>query len=358
MDDQGRFSWRVDVEWILGTVAVGVGILSGVSSVYAESQATFERLEALEREESRHERAAGRAARTLERLENRSESAVERSEFSERARRRLRDRIAHQVSGWERLQSAAIRRSPSMRPGKGADLQRLLVYVERASLSHRGGAFSALGRLDFRRPEPIGGPHRRAAATVELAQHRASERTTESERDHLVERAKEQNPDELREELAESEKRLEGSLVELIDRETGEDFHRRKGTLIPPVDAEPAQRFGKTKQEHSMTYVRHTGLTYRVDKGTEVRAVADGLVVHAQRFEGYGELVIVDHGDDYHSLYAHLADSIVEEGDEMNRGERLGSTGATGSLDGPKLYFELRSDGEPVDPDPWFVRTE
>ena len=141
------------------------------------------------------------------------------------------------------------------------------------------------------------------------------------------------------------------------EHSTAEDFHRRRGGLVPPVAASPTHPFGPRRQQDSMTYVRHTGLTYVIDAGTEVRAVGAGLVVLSERVPGFGLLVIVDHGG-YHSLYAHLQEFTVEAGQRIADRTVVGLSGESGSLEGPKLYFELRRQGQPIDPTDWFIRRE
>lgn len=358
MIDQGWYSWRTEIGWLLATLAaVGVGLV-GVSSVAAKTESTFDRLRTLDREKERHLRAAALAERTVERMQGVDASDGKEGAVTERAHRRIRARVGKRLAGWERLQRAADRRAPLSRPGEASDLKHLFEYAEGASLEAFREDFAVLDRLRNAR-EPRG-EHLpwRAKTVVELAQHRASGQTATAEKQEVLERARASSGPGLESELREAEQRLQKSLQRLIDHETGDDFHKRKGALLPPVGAEIEQSYGEKKQEHSMTYVRHTGLTYRVDRGTDVQTVADGLVVHAQRFEGYGNLVIVDHGDGYHSLYAHLREVAVEEGDEVGRGDRIGASGASESLDGPKLYFELRHGGDPVDPEPWFVRKE
>jgi septal ring factor EnvC (AmiA/AmiB activator) len=70
-------------------------------------------------------------------------------------------------------------------------------------------------------------------------------------------------------------------------------------------------------------------------------------------FRGYGKLVILDHGDEYFTLSGHLADIRVEVGDEVESRGVIGTVGDTGSLSGPRLYFEVRHGREPQDPRKW-----
>jgi len=87
-----------------------------------------------------------------------------------------------------------------------------------------------------------------------------------------------------------------------------------------------------------------------------VRAVADGKVVYAGWLRGYGNLMVLDHGDGYHTVVAHLGELERRVGEEVRQGEALGPLGDTGSLKGPYLYFELRHHGVAVDPQVWLVR--
>lgn len=130
----------------------------------------------------------------------------------------------------------------------------------------------------------------------------------------------------------------------------------RKGELHPPLlfghlrAPFGAVRFGKTN-----TKFRHTGWTLSASRGHRVRGIAEGKVVFAGPFRGYGTMVVIEHGRGYHSVYAHLKTALVEEGESLNMGDPLGVVGKTGSLHGEKLYFELRHFGRPIDPAGWFA---
>ena len=81
-----------------------------------------------------------------------------------------------------------------------------------------------------------------------------------------------------------------------------------------------------------------------------------GTVAFADRFAGYGKMIIIDHGERYYTVYAHLSEMRKKNGDSVKRGETLGLAGDSDSLAGAKLYFELRKDGRSVDPVPWFKK--
>jgi septal ring factor EnvC (AmiA/AmiB activator) len=132
-------------------------------------------------------------------------------------------------------------------------------------------------------------------------------------------------------------------------------FASLRGRLPAPVDAPIARGFGKTVDAEFRTSVFRKGVDFAADYGAPVRAVASGLVRHAGWFGGYGNLVILDHGDDHFSVSGHLGEIAVRPGDRVAAGQVLGTVGDTGSLAGPLLYFEVRRGREPLDPGDWLA---
>jgi len=128
----------------------------------------------------------------------------------------------------------------------------------------------------------------------------------------------------------------------------------RKGSLPPPVDAEITAGTGRVVDPEFKTSTFRSGVDFAAPAGTPVRCVALGVVRFAGWFRGYGRIVIVDHGDAFHTVFGHLDEIAVEVGQRVVEGETLGTVGETGSLLGPSLYFELRQKGQPVDPEDWF----
>lgn len=97
----------------------------------------------------------------------------------------------------------------------------------------------------------------------------------------------------------------------------------------------------------------HDGLDIRAPRGTAVRAAAEGKVLFAgDEPEQFGNLVVIDHGNGWHSSYAFLSRITVKAGDAVKRDERVGLVGSTGRARGNELHFELRRDNRPVDPRP------
>lgn len=99
-----------------------------------------------------------------------------------------------------------------------------------------------------------------------------------------------------------------------------------------------------------------SGVLIGAATGTTVKAVADGSVVFAEWMTGYGLILIVDHGDGTMSLYAHNDALLKDPGDRVKRGDAVASVGNSGGQGQPALYFELRRDGKPVNPQGWLQK--
>ena len=127
-----------------------------------------------------------------------------------------------------------------------------------------------------------------------------------------------------------------------------------RGKLSWPVKGELKSEFGKARHREFAAEVFRNGIDIDAPPGEEIKAVEKGRVVYADRFSGYGKMVIVDHGERYYTIYAHLSEILKKNGDGVRRGETLGLVGDSDSLSGAGLYFEMRKDGRSIDPVPWF----
>ena len=117
-----------------------------------------------------------------------------------------------------------------------------------------------------------------------------------------------------------------------------------------PVSGEIIRYFGKKKDRKTGATHISKGLHIRAKMGDDVKVFAAGTVVHVGWMRGFGRIVIINHGESVHSLFAHLSDALVMAGDQVPRGAAIGKVGDTESLDGPKLYFELRHRGQAKNP--------
>lgn len=133
----------------------------------------------------------------------------------------------------------------------------------------------------------------------------------------------------------------------------GSGFAARRGALPLPVSAPIVASFGRVVDSDFLTQTRRNGVEFAGRRGAEVRAVARGAVRFAGWFRGYGKIVILGHGDNFFTVSGHLSETRVAVGDRMRAGDIVGLVGETGSLAGPRLYFELREGGEALDPRPW-----
>lgn len=98
------------------------------------------------------------------------------------------------------------------------------------------------------------------------------------------------------------------------------------------------------------------GILIGAAAGTQVRAVAEGTVVFAEWMTGYGMFLIIDHGNGYMSLYGHNEALLKQPGDRVARGDAIATVGNSGGQGRPGLYFELRRNGQPVNPNTWLQR--
>ncbi len=121
--------------------------------------------------------------------------------------------------------------------------------------------------------------------------------------------------------------------------------------LGPPLEEMPAGgRFGAKRIINGEPRSPHTGADYAVPQGTPVLATGDAVVALAGEFFFSGNAVFLDHGNGLISMYFHLHEVFVEQGDEVSRGRPIGTVGSTGRSTGPHLHFGIRWQGERVDP--------
>lgn len=120
-----------------------------------------------------------------------------------------------------------------------------------------------------------------------------------------------------------------------------------------PVKGKITFLFGPYKNpEFNVTNFR-SGIGIKVKKGDPVRAVFKGTVVFSDWFKGYGNMIIIDHGNNYHTVYAHLEEVFKATGDLVETGEVIATAGDTGLISETTLHFEIRHHGKPLDPLHW-----
>jgi len=130
----------------------------------------------------------------------------------------------------------------------------------------------------------------------------------------------------------------------------------RRGVLLWPADGDLVGVFGRQKHPAFDTYVRKKGIEIASKEGSDIRAVSGGHVVYADWLRGYGLVVIMDHGNNYFTFYAHASKLLVNEGEMVAKGAVLGETGSSGLTNRSILYFELRKGTKPVNPLRWLAK--
>ena len=162
-------------------------------------------------------------------------------------------------------------------------------------------------------------------------------------------------------ELQESQKEIQRTVMALMRKKKEEEARNSArssqytylpsgGQLAWPVQGQISSTFGTRVHPTFKTKMMHTGIDIRAPRGTPVRAAGPGEVLFAGWLRGYGQIIIVDHGNDLSSVYAHLSSISVSEGNAVKRGQTIGAVGSTGTTTGAHLHFEVRVDGDARDP--------
>jgi len=132
------------------------------------------------------------------------------------------------------------------------------------------------------------------------------------------------------------------------------DFARAEGSLEWPLHGSLVGHFGPETHPKWGTVTPNNGVDIEAAVGTPVRAVARARVEYISEDYGtYGQMIILNHGDGYFTLYGHLSEIDVTVGQEVEAGKQIARSGDSGSLKGPILHFEVRKGGTPLDPEQW-----
>jgi septal ring factor EnvC (AmiA/AmiB activator) len=154
-------------------------------------------------------------------------------------------------------------------------------------------------------------------------------------------------------ELERKRQRATGSTSVVLAELDRKNFGANRGKLPWPTAGEIITRFGRHEHPKYKTVTMSKGIDIAAPMGQAVKCVGDGVVDLVQWLPGYGQTVIVNHGNGFYSVYAHLSAVSAAAGKRVAPGEVVGAVGDTGSLKGVCLHFELRSQGSPQDPIGW-----
>jgi septal ring factor EnvC (AmiA/AmiB activator) len=202
---------------------------------------------------------------------------------------------------------------------------------------------------------------RLTALAQELDRRSADLRDAEAQKHSILNgiRAREGAEEEVLAGLVRMERDLK-ALLEKVTEPGGVTSHglpRFKGLLGWPVEGKVAIPFGNVRHPKFHTEVPHPGLEIACPPGSEVRALFDGRVVFSDWLRGYGEMIVIDHGDAYLSVYGQLGERLARTGQEVGRNEAIARSGQEGTFGITGLYLEIRHQGQPQDPVPWLKKS-
>ncbi|UCE02033.1 MAG: peptidoglycan DD-metalloendopeptidase family protein [Candidatus Latescibacterota bacterium] len=209
-----------------------------------------------------------------------------------------------------------------------------------------------------------------AATTSETQSERRRLEESRSVRKSTLERVRQQRGEHQKmiTDLAASEQQLQSMIATLEHRRqeilaSGDaiefadlDFIHLRGRMPWPVRGEVENPFGRRTHPQHSTVTFNSGIDIAAREGALVQSVGGGRVEYVSWLDGYGRTVIVNHGSGYYTVYAHLSEILVVEKQHVAPGDVIARVGDTGSLDGPKLHFEVRQKAEALDPMLWLLQ--
>jgi septal ring factor EnvC (AmiA/AmiB activator) len=351
--------------------------------IEAASQRAAERIRALQRESdalASQEKTLLVELRKLEiERQLRIEAAAKIDGELEETRLRLKDTIARA----EALRSVAENERPEIearlaqlyKMGRAGYWRLLLDVDDLRSMGRAYRTASAMTRLDRERIQQ----HQRTLEQLSLERKALEARTKEvtglqrkaaaaraaveravAARSELVDSidARRDLNAQLAGELEAAQQRLQASLAQIGgSRPPAVTLPLRpfRGAIPWPAPGIVTGRFGRQPTGRFGATITRNGVEISLSEGQPVRAVHEGTVAYADQFTGYGNLVIIDHGEGAYSLYGHLDTLAVARGDRVDAQTRIGTSGRNPSGN-PSLYFELRIDAKPVDPLQWLKK--
>jgi septal ring factor EnvC (AmiA/AmiB activator) len=341
----------------------------GISKVKKKEGSVLESLAKIEEQLDRENRELKRVNATLEStladLQNKEDEAQKISS-SLGARRELLKKRARALYRWQRGGSPFVLLNGGSSVVELMQRKRYLeltLAYDRAllrQLSEAATRQQVLKRELEREREEL---DRQRRSLVEIKESVRLEREKKKELLSSLRREKEAHMRALKE-LDQAAQRLQKMMDEITRKSValtkepppGAGLEALRGKLEYPVRGAVMGGFGKTRHPEFSAELFRKGIDIDAPLGEEVRAVEGGRVVFADRFSGYGKMMIIDHGQRFYTIYAHLSDVFKRAGEAVRRGEPIALVGDSDSLAGARLYFEIRRDGKPLDPLPWFKK--
>ncbi|MBF0473440.1 MAG: peptidoglycan DD-metalloendopeptidase family protein, partial [Nitrospirae bacterium] len=139
-------------------------------------------------------------------------------------------------------------------------------------------------------------------------------------------------------------------------RYTGKGFSKARGHLIWPVSGEVAIPYGSQDDPRFKSPIFRNGIFIKSETDENVKAIYNGKVVFADQFRGLGNVVIINHGEGYHTVYANLNKISINNGDNVTEKDIIGKAGVPEPINAPGIYFEVRFKGKPINPTRWLSK--
>ena len=324
-------------------------LLTTVSRLDTRVSAAEEELEDLEQEQKQLLRQISEARRRVAILERRS---------AERHRH-----LKRRVRGLYKLSRGGLTRRILDDTGGDGDLARQ-IWAARLVLRRDARELKLYGREQIRleqdRQQLTNRLEEGARMRQRLARQRQELQRSRAAQMQLLRsiRRNRKSLESLDQELNQQQQRLRRRVARLTYKMTrSEGFAAHRGRLDPPVHGKVIGKFGhKIRVDGRQLSILRHGITYRARKRARVRAVADGTVRLAAPFDGYGQLVLLEHPGGYFTLYGHLSRVRVTDGTRVESGEALGRAGRDPLTGRWGVYFELRRGKRPLDPTDWLRR--
>lgn len=149
--------------------------------------------------------------------------------------------------------------------------------------------------------------------------------------------------------------KLRAALADIPVVDKGKGFDKSQGKLYWPVVGKPSNQFGQ-KRTSARSSMNWQGVFIPSNEGNNVRSIYHGRVAFAEWMRGLGLLIIIDHGDGYMSLYGHNQSLFRQVGEWVEAGEKVATVGNSGGYNQPGLYFEVRKQGNPLNPAKWCAK--
>lgn len=328
------------------------------------------------------EQARDSAARELRKVETELAQTHQRLDQLQSERRQLADEMDQLQQHRERLQgerdaqyaalgqqlAALYRLGPTpqlkllLNQSDPAELDRMQAYLNRLAQA-RQRRLDDIGRLDTAladTEQALGERQTRLDALGDEldAQSRLLARRTEERRgvvDTLDDRYGSEadrlaDLNQSREQAEQQLRAIQAELARLAEPTPSTHITRTQGDLPWPVQGAITATFQRRDGVH------YNGIVIQADSGSSVTAVHSGRVVFADWIRGFGNLLIIDHGDQIMTLYAHLQQFSARPGQQVNRGAEIGRVGNSGGQSRSALYFEVRRGGQPINPQRWIAR--